>query len=40
MAMHEIELDGVERNICHNCVDELRVGGNPDKLKKVGHSTS
>ena len=37
--MHEIELDGAERNICCNCVDELQMGGKPDKLKKVEHST-
>ena len=37
--MHEIELDGAERNICRNCVDDLWMGGKTDKLKKVGHST-
>ena len=37
--MHEIELDGVEQNICCDCVDKLRMGDKPDKLKKVGHST-
>ena len=39
MAMHVIDLDGAEQNIFRNCVDELRMGGKPDKLKKVGHST-
>ena len=37
MAMHEIDLDGAERNIWSNCVDELWMGGKPDKLNKVGH---
>ena len=37
MAMHEIDLGGVERKICHNCVDELWMGGKPTKLKKVKH---
>ena len=39
VAMHEIDLDGVERKICHNCVDELWMGGKPKTLKKVQHST-
>ena len=39
MAMHAINLDGAERKICHNCVDELWMGGKPKKLKKVQHST-
>ena len=39
VAMHEINLDGVERKICHNCVDELWMGVKPKKLKKVQHST-
>ena len=39
MAMHEINIDRVERKICHNCVDNLWVGGNPEKLKRVQHST-
>ena len=33
--MHEINLDGAELNIRHNCVDELWMVGKPDKLKKV-----
>ena len=39
MAMHEIDLDGAEFNICCNRVDKLWMGGKPDKLKKVQHST-
>ena len=38
-AVHAIDLDGAERNIFHNCVDELCMGGKPKKLKKVQHST-
>ena len=37
--MHEINLGGVEQKICRNCVDKLWMGGKPEKLKKVGHST-
>ena len=39
MAMHEIDLDGAERDIFRNCVDKLLMGGKPDKLNKVGHRT-
>ena len=39
VAMHEINIDLAEQNICRDCVDELHMGGNPEKLKKVGHST-
>ena len=39
MAMHEINLDGAERNICCNFVDELWMGGKPDQLKNLGHRT-
>ena len=39
VAMYEINIDGVERKICRDCVDELRMGGKPEELKKVGHST-
>ena len=39
MAMHEIDLDGAELKICRDCVDELWMGGKPDKLKNLGHST-
>ena len=35
VSMHEINLDGAERNICHNCVGELWMGGKPKKLKKM-----
>ena len=37
--MHDIDIDGAKRNIFRNCVDELLMGGNPDKLEKVGHIT-
>ena len=39
MNMREIELDGVERKICRECIDDLRMGGKPEKLKMVQHST-
>ena len=39
MIMHNINLDGVERNICCNFVDRLRMGGKPEKLNKLVHST-
>ena len=39
VAMQEIELDGAERKICCKCVDDLRMGGKPEKLKMVQHST-
>ena len=39
MAMHEIDLDGAELKICRKCVDKIWMGGNPDKSKKVQHST-
>ena len=39
VAMHEIDLDGAEQKICHNCVEEIWMGGKPEKLKKVQHST-
>ena len=29
---------GVEQKICRDYVDELRMGGNTDKLKKAVHS--
>ena len=37
--MHEIMLDGAERKICRQCDDDLRMGGKPEKLKMVQHST-
>ena len=39
VAMHAINLDGAEQNICHNCVDEPWMGGKPKKLKMVQNST-
>ena len=39
MSMHEINLDGAERKICCECVDNLWMGGKPKKLKMVQHST-
>ena len=39
VAMHEINLDGAERNICHDFVDKIWMGGKPETLKKVGHNT-
>ena len=35
VAMHEINLDGAERKICHNCIEELWMGGKTKKLKKL-----
>ena len=37
--MHEIKLDGAERKICRNFVDDLQMGGKSEKLKMVHHST-
>ena len=39
VAMHEIDLDGSELEICRDCVDKLWMGGKPEKLKKVQHIT-
>ena len=39
MAIHDINIDGAERKICHYFVDELWMGGKPKKLKKLQHST-
>ena len=39
MDIHDINLNGAELNICHDCVDELWMGGKPDKLKNVQDST-
>ena len=39
MAMYENDLDRAERKICHNCVDKIWMGGKPEKLEKVQHST-
>ena len=38
-AMHEINIYGAEQKVCCDFFDELWMGGNPDKLNKVGHST-
>ena len=35
LDIHEIYLDGAYLKICCNCIDELWMGGKPDKLKKV-----
>ena len=37
--MHDIDLDGAEWKIYHNFVDELWMGGKPEKLRKLQHST-
>ena len=39
MAMYDTNIDRAEQNIFRNCVDELWMGGKPQKLKKVQHST-
>ena len=39
VAMHEINIDEAEKKICCDCIDWLWMGGNPEKLKKVQHST-
>ena len=31
VAMHEINIDGAEQNICRECIDDLRMGGKPEK---------
>ena len=35
--MHEIDLDGAEQNICRDCVDDIWMGCQPDKLTNVVH---
>ena len=35
VAMHEIDIDRAEEKIFHNCVDDLWMGGKPEKLNKV-----
>ena len=37
--MHEIDLDGAEQKICRECIDDLQMGGKPEKPKMVQHST-
>ena len=39
VAMHAIDLYRGEFKICHNCVDEIWMGGKPKKLKMMQHST-
>ena len=39
MVLNFIDFDGVERNICLDCVDDLRGRGKSETLKKVGDST-
>ena len=39
VLLNYIDFYGVEREICHDCVDELRVMGKLETLKKVGEST-
>ena len=39
VAMHDINIYGAGLNICQDCVDELWMGGKPEKLNKVQHST-
>ena len=39
MDMHEIDIDGAEQKLCRGCVDELWMGGKPDKLKNMGGKT-
>ena len=31
VAMHDIYLDRAERKICRECIDDLRMGGKPEK---------
>ena len=33
VAMHDINIGGAERNIFLNCIDELWMGGKPEKFK-------
>ena len=37
--MHKISLDGAERKICNDCVEELWMEGKPKKLDKLRQST-
>ena len=39
VAMHDIELDGSERKICRECIDDLSMGGKFEKLKMMQDST-
>ena len=38
VAMHDIKLDGAEWKIFRECVDDLQMGGKPEKLKIAQHS--
>ena len=37
--MHEIKLDRAEQKIWRKCIDDLRMGGKPEKSKIVQHIT-
>ena len=39
VAMHEIELDGLERNICRECIEELLMRDKSEKSKMMQDST-
>ena len=39
VAMHEIEFDRSERKICHECIDDLSMGGKFEKSKMMQDST-
>ena len=39
MAMYEIDIEGAEQKMCHNGVDDIWMGGKPNKFNKVQHST-
>ena len=39
VVLNGIYLDGGERKIFHDCVDEIRGWGKSETLKKVGYST-
>ena len=39
LAMHEIKLDGWERDICRECIDDLRMGGKCEKSKMMQDRT-
>ena len=39
VAMHDIELDGLERKIFRECIDDLRMGGKFEKSKMMKDST-
>ena len=39
MDIHEIKLDRAKRKIFRECIDNLRMGGKPEKSKMVQHST-